>query len=326
MVNRSGTSGLSAIEAVLAQARSGLDRVEPEQLAAEVADGAIVIDVRPADQRQRDGDLPGALVIDRNVLEWRLDPSSSHRLSLASAHDLRFIVVCNEGYSSSLAARSLRELGLERATDLVGGFQAWRATTRAHHWNDVFRTRELDTVSWYQHDPATSLRLIEPVPGSVVDVGAGTSTLVDRLLDAGRTDITVLDVSDAALELTRARLGDTEDAVTFEAIDILSWEPGRQYDVWHDRAAFHFLTDPAHRRRYVEMVTDAVAAQGLLVLGTFAEDGPTRCSGLPTARYGATDLAVLFSERFTLEHQEREGHRTPAGATQEFTWVTLRHD
>ena len=112
---------------MLARARSGLDRVEPEQLADEVANGAIVIDTRPADQRERDGDLPGAVVIDRNVLEWRLDPSSPHRLPIAADHDVRFIVVCNEGYSSSLAARSLREIGLERATDLVGGFQAWRA-------------------------------------------------------------------------------------------------------------------------------------------------------------------------------------------------------
>ena len=119
----------SAIEAVLARARKRLDRVEPEQLADEVANGAIVIDTRPADQRERDGDLPGAVVIDRNVLEWRLDPSSPHRLPIATDHDVRFVVVCNEGYSSSLAARSLQELGLERATDLVGGFQAWRAMT-----------------------------------------------------------------------------------------------------------------------------------------------------------------------------------------------------
>ena len=314
----------STIDVLLAQARSGLERVEPERLADEVANGAVVIDVRPADQRQRDGDLPGAAVVDRNVLEWRLDPSSSHRLPIATGRDVRFVVVCNEGFSSSLAARSLQALGLGRATDLVGGFQAWRAMTRAQHWDDVFRTRKPDSVSWYQDNPATSLRLVEHAPGSVIDVGAGTSTLVDRLLDAGRTDITVLDVSEAALALTRGRLGDAADRVTFEFADVANWKPARQYDVWHDRAAFHFLTDPAHHRRYVEVVTDAVATNGILVLGTFAQDGPTRCSGLPTARYGATDLATLFSARFTLEHHEREAHRTPSGATQEFTWVTLR--
>ena len=300
--------------------------MEPEQLADEVANGAIVIDTRPADQRERDGDLPGAVVVDRNVLEWRLDPSSPHRLDLATDHDLRVIVVCNEGFSSSLAAKSLQELGLERATDLVGGFQAWRAMTRAPHWDDVYRTRDLESVSWYQDDPATSLRLVESTPGSVIDVGAGTSTFVDHLLEAGRTDVTVLDVSDAALALTRRRLGDAADSVTFEVADVVDWSPGRQYDVWHDRATFHFLTDPAHRRRYVDLVADAVAADGLLVLGTFAEDGPTHCSGLPTARYSAADLSSLFSARFTLEHEEREAHSTPTGKTQVFTWVTLRHD
>lgn len=117
------------IDALLEHARRELDRVEPEHLAEEVESGAIVIDIRPADQRERDGDLPGAVVVDRNVLEWRLDPTSPHRLPLATDHDLRVVLVCNEGYGSSLAAKSLQDLGLERATDLVGGFQAWRALT-----------------------------------------------------------------------------------------------------------------------------------------------------------------------------------------------------
>jgi rhodanese-related sulfurtransferase len=119
----------ATIDVLLANARRGLDRVEPEHLAEEVADGAVVIDIRPADQRERDGDLPGAVVVDRNVLEWRLDPTSPHRLPLATGHDLRVVLVCNEGYGSSLAAKTLQDLGLERATDLVGGFQAWRALT-----------------------------------------------------------------------------------------------------------------------------------------------------------------------------------------------------
>ena len=120
----------ASIDVLLAHARRGLDRVEPEQLADEVANGAVVIDIRPAEQRERDGELPGAVVVDRNVLEWRLDPTSPHRLPLATDHDLRVVLVCNEGYGSSLAAKSLQDLGLERATDLVGGFQAWRAATR----------------------------------------------------------------------------------------------------------------------------------------------------------------------------------------------------
>ncbi|MFA6300196.1 MAG: rhodanese-like domain-containing protein [Nocardioides sp.] len=116
----------SAIDKLPAQARSNLTRVPVEELADEVAQGAILIDIRPLEQRRRDGDLPGAVVIDRNVLEWRLDPSSPHRLPIATGADMRLIIVCNEGYSSSLAAATLHELGMRSATDLVGGFQAWR--------------------------------------------------------------------------------------------------------------------------------------------------------------------------------------------------------
>jgi len=116
----------SAIDALLALARADLDRVEPEALATELASGALVVDTRPVEQRRRDGELPGAVVVDRNVLEWRLDPTSAQRIPEVTGADLRVIVVCNEGYSSSLAAATLRQLGLTRATDLVGGFQAWR--------------------------------------------------------------------------------------------------------------------------------------------------------------------------------------------------------
>ncbi len=116
----------SAIDKLLAHARCNLARVPVEDLADEVAQGAILIDIRPLEQRRRDGDLLGAIVIDRNVLEWRLDPSSPHRLPIATGADVRLIIVCNEGYSSSLAAATLHELGMRSATDLVGGFQAWR--------------------------------------------------------------------------------------------------------------------------------------------------------------------------------------------------------
>ncbi len=116
----------SAVDALLAVARAGLDRVEPEDLAAEMAGGALVVDTRPVEQRRRDGDLPGALLVDRNVLEWRLDPTSPHRIPEVTGPGTRVIVVCDQGYSSSFAAATLRQLGLVRATDLVGGFQAWR--------------------------------------------------------------------------------------------------------------------------------------------------------------------------------------------------------
>ena len=116
----------AAIDALLQEARQGIERVLPADLASEMAAGALVVDTRPVDQRQRDGELPGALIIDRNVLEWRLDPTCPHHIAEADSADVRVVIVCNEGYSSSLAAATLRQLGLEHATDLVGGFQAWK--------------------------------------------------------------------------------------------------------------------------------------------------------------------------------------------------------
>ena len=121
--------GRRSIEEILAEARARLERVEPAQLAAEHAGGALIVDIRPAEQRSRDGALPGAVIIDRNVLEWRLDPSCEHHIAEAADYDTRIVVVCNEGYQSSLAAAQLRAFGLHRATDLVGGFQAWLAHT-----------------------------------------------------------------------------------------------------------------------------------------------------------------------------------------------------
>ena len=119
-------TGRAAIDVLLEEARRGMQRVQPADLASEVAAGALLIDTRPLDQRLGDGDLPGALIIDRNVLEWRLDPTCPHHIPEASSAEVRIIVICNEGYSSSLAAATLRRLGLARATDLVGGFQDWK--------------------------------------------------------------------------------------------------------------------------------------------------------------------------------------------------------
>ena len=122
-------TGFVAVDAFLATARQGLDRIEPADLETEIAAGALVVDIRPIDQRERDGELPGALIVDRNVLEWRLDPTSPHRAPEVTNAQQRIIIVCNEGYSSSLAAATLQQLGIEHATDLIGGFQAWKRST-----------------------------------------------------------------------------------------------------------------------------------------------------------------------------------------------------
>ena len=310
-----------SIAELLAYARAGLDRVVVGDLAEEMAAGALVVDLRPVEQRERDGELPGATVIDRNVLEWRLDPTSVDRLNVIEGHDQRIVLVCNEGYASSLAAATLRQLGLARATDLVGGFQAWRA---GRHWNAVYVDKAPDTVSWYQPDPAMSVRLLRaaaPPPASVIDVGAGASLLADRLLAAGWSDVTVLDIAATASPLVRERAGPAVQAIT---ADVLSWAPPRTYDAWHDRAVFHFLTSPQDRVRYLDVATAAIRAGGALVVGTFAPDGPEQCSGLPTMRYGPAQLAAEFAAAFDLAGSATEQHHTPWGAMQPFTWVVLR--
>lgn len=196
------------------------------------------------------------------------------------------------------------------------------------HWDGVYDSKPHDAVSWFQTLPSTSLRLVELAargrPGaSVIDVGAGTSTLVDVLLDKGHK-VTLLEVSGEALVTVADRLGARADQVSRVQADLLGWQPERTYDVWHDRAVFHFLTTEPDITTYVEIASNAVEARGALVLGVFAADGPTSCSGLPTSRYDANALAAHFASAFVLEHEERELHRTPSGSTQAFTWVVLR--
>src|SRR5512135_1187680 len=195
------------------------------------------------------------------------------------------------------------------------------------HWDTVHVSKAPGQASWFQAWPQPSLRLLSSVtaPSSaVLDVGAGTSTLADALVGAGWSDVTVLDVSAAALAVVRARLGARQHDVSFVVGDVLSWQPERTYDVWHDRAVFHFLVQPDQRARYAATAGRAVAMDGAVIIGAFAADGPTQCSGLPTARYSADQLAAAFAPAFRATHAEREEHRTPDGMIQPFTWVVLR--
>jgi 2-polyprenyl-3-methyl-5-hydroxy-6-metoxy-1,4-benzoquinol methylase len=193
------------------------------------------------------------------------------------------------------------------------------------HWDRVYATKGRDDVSWYQAVPATSIRLVTAAmpataaPRRVIDIGAGASTLADELLTRGY-DVTVLDVAPSAVASVKARL---DDRATYLITDLLEWQPETTYDVWHDRAVFHFLTDPTAQTAYVHLAARAVRAGGVVVLGTFAPDGPTACSGLPTARHDADSLAALFADYFELVSSERDEHTTPWGAVQPFTWVTL---
>ncbi|MCL8026053.1 class I SAM-dependent methyltransferase [Nocardioides bruguierae] len=201
-----------------------------------------------------------------------------------------------------------------------------RGTAPVAHWDGVYAERGPRDVSWYEETPAVSARLVlrDGVPASVIDVGAGASTLPDALLDAGVGHVTLLDLSLRALSLTAARLDERSTALTTIAADVLTYAFEDVFDVWHDRAVFHFLTSPEQQAAYVAAAAGAVRPGGTLVLGAFAPDGPESCSGLPVQRWSSSSLAEAFGSAFDLEHTEQAEHHTPWDAVQPFTWVVLR--
>lgn len=200
------------------------------------------------------------------------------------------------------------------------------------HWDDRYRTIGTRDVSWFQSRPSVSLGLLDELAvgtdDSVIDVGGGASVLVDALVDRGHRDVTVLDLSAHALDVARARL-DAPDAVEWIATDLLVWRPGRRRDVWHDRAVAHFLTGEADRSTYRDVLRATLAPGGAFVIGTFAEDGPTECSGLPVQRFMPDELVDLVTrpdETTAVEvvATHREVHRTPNGHAQPFNWIAGR--
>ena len=199
------------------------------------------------------------------------------------------------------------------------------------HWERVYRTKGPDQVSWFQREATLSLMLIQQVApardSAIIDVGAGASTLVDGLLTAGYGRITVLDLSPAALGQAQQRLPHAAGSVVWHEADVLTAElPAAEFDVWHDRAVFHFLTIAAQRARYVAQVRHAVRPGGYVLVATFAEDGPTRCSGLDVARYSPNALHSEFGRDFRLVESRREEHNTPWGARQAFTYCLCRYE
>lgn len=193
------------------------------------------------------------------------------------------------------------------------------------HWNDVYTTRHATAVSWYQAHQARSLELIREIAheptAAIIDVGGGAATLVDDLLADGYRNLSVLDVSDAALQLARRRLGPASARVHWIAGDVTTMVlPEQAYDVWHDRAVFHFLIGPADREAYVAQLTRALRPGGHVVVATFAPDGPTECSGLPVMRYAPETLHAAFGPAFDLVAHSREAHTTPAGQVQRFVY------
>ncbi len=198
---------------------------------------------------------------------------------------------------------------------------------RGVYWDDRYERIGSKQVSWYQRRPQMSLELIDALQvgalTAVLDVGGGSSTLVDELLRRDFSDITVLDVSVSALNTARRRLGDP-DKVTWLHADLLTWEPARDWDLWHDRALFHFLTSSEDQTVYLQRLHGALRPGGIFIIGTFAADGPDHCSGLPVERYDSPGLidrvnATLHGVRMV--EQRREIHTTPNGVSQPFTWI-----
>jgi 2-polyprenyl-3-methyl-5-hydroxy-6-metoxy-1,4-benzoquinol methylase len=199
---------------------------------------------------------------------------------------------------------------------------------RLAHWQNVYREKTENQVSWFQETPAISLELIEAVgpkfDWAIIDIGGGASRLVDVLAREGYRDVTVLDVSENALAMAKARIGEPAAMMKWIVADVTQWEPTRRYDLWHDRAAFHFLTEAADRTAYVERLVSALHPGGYAIIGTFAIDGPERCSGLPVVRYDAPLLSATLGNSFAFVETRRHDHRTPMGGVQHFQFSIFR--
>ena len=197
------------------------------------------------------------------------------------------------------------------------------------HWEHIYQTKPATQVSWFQAHPLLSLQYIQQTgidkTAQIIDIGGGASTLVDHLLDDEFQHVTILDISATALQLTQQRLGARADSVTWLEADITQTSlPQFQYDVWHDRAVFHFLTKPEDRQHYVEAVRKSVKLGGHVIIATFATDGPQQCSGLNVARYDSESLHNEFGADFELLESTREEHHTPFGTDQKFIYCYCR--
>lgn len=198
------------------------------------------------------------------------------------------------------------------------------------HWNNIYRTKERNEVSWYAPHLSRSLSFItEAAPdkaAEIIDIGAGESTLVEDLLDSGYHNLSMLDISDEAVTATQQRLGERSRSIHWYVGDVTSVAlPTARFDVWHDRAVFHFLLDAGQRAAYVAQLRRCVKPSGQVIIATFAEDGPFKCSGLPVARYTASSMITELGEEFELVDQANEEHLTPAGSIQKFIYCRFQH-
>lgn len=205
-----------------------------------------------------------------------------------------------------------------------------QSESRQAHWANVYTKKGENEVSWFQEYPAQSLELIAEVGArpdtAIIDIGGGASRLVDSLVAKGFRAVTVLDLSEAALKTAQARLGQGAASVRWLVADATTWEPCQEYDVWHDRAAFHFLTEEKDRAAYVARIRHALKVGGHAIIATFALEGPEKCSGLPVVRYDAASLGQTLGPEFKLGHTLRHEHATPCGSRQVFQFSVFRRD
>ena len=193
---------------------------------------------------------------------------------------------------------------------------------RKNHWEKVYHTKSSHEVSWYQSHPIISLQWIQESglskEAAIIDIGGGDSLLVDHLLQLGYENITVLDISETAIQKSKARLGDREKKINWIVSDVLELEPDKKYDLWHDRAAFHFLTEPTDIKKYVQLAHQSIAENGCMIIATFSDEGPMKCSGLDIQRYSEKSMENVWDSHFKLTDTLQKDHITPSGGKQNF--------
>ncbi|MCK1476553.1 class I SAM-dependent methyltransferase [Bradyrhizobium sp. 197] len=199
---------------------------------------------------------------------------------------------------------------------------------RSTHWDNVYATKGEAEVSWFQNTPTTSIAMIRAAnperEAAILDIGGGASRLVDALLQDGYRDVAVLDISANALDAARKRIGAAASMVDWIVADATTWRPAKTYDLWHDRAAFHFLTESRDRTAYIERLRSAVAPGGHVIIATFALGGPEKCSGLPVQRHDSASLAAELGPAFELVETRNEAHHTPWNSTQAFQFSRFK--
>ncbi|HEY9002233.1 MAG TPA: class I SAM-dependent methyltransferase [Mucilaginibacter sp.] len=202
-------------------------------------------------------------------------------------------------------------------------------SNRKQHWEDVYQTKQLTEVSWYEPIPETSLSIIKlfklKKDAAIIDIGGGDSLLVDYLLMLGYTDITVLDISSNAIERAKERLGEKAQQVRWIVKDVTDFNPDQKYGLWHDRATFHFLINKEEQNRYLEIVHRYLTPDGYMVLSTFSEEGPEKCSGLPVQQYSENSLPDLFAKYFEKIKCFTKMHITPFHAIQSFVFCSFKN-